>query len=145
MPAQPPYGGPLAQPQYQQPTAPGWQAPPAPFAFAPQPSQALAVASLITGVAGFVLNFCCYLGVVTGPVAVGLGIVSLVQIKNNPKDYAGKPLAIIGIVSGALSFAGFLLLILWGVAPCRETSTRCRQVALDEIPSDGPQSAKRLD
>ena len=66
--------------------------------------------------AGFVLNFCCYLGVITGPVAVGLGIVALVQIKNNPKDYGGKPLAIIGIVAGALSFAVFFLFILLGVA-----------------------------
>jgi len=41
---------------------------------------------------------------VTGPIAIILGIISLVQIKNNPERHAGKPLSIAGIVMGAVYY-----------------------------------------
>jgi hypothetical protein len=43
---------------------------------------------------------------------VVLGIVSLVQIKNDPVRNSGKGFAIGGIITGALYFVAFVLLIL---------------------------------
>jgi hypothetical protein len=111
------YGGPLAVPQQAQPVAPVWQPPPAPFAMTAQPQQGLAVASLVLGIASMTVGWCCYFGVMTSPVAIGLGVFSLVQIKNNPTQYTGKPLAIIGIATGALYFVGLaLIILLYGLA-----------------------------
>lgn len=112
MPSQGVYGGPLAVPQQQQPVVPVWQPPPAPFAMAAQPSQGTAIASLILGLVSITVGLCCSIGLLTSPVAIGLGIFSLVQIKNNPDQYTGKPLAIIGIVSGSLYLVGAVLMIL---------------------------------
>jgi len=112
MPVEGVYGGPLAMPPQQQPVAPSWQPPPAPFALAAQPTQALALTSMILGLVSIPLGFCCSLGLLTAPVAIGLGIFSLVQIKNYPDQYTGKPLAIIGISTGALYLVGVVLMIL---------------------------------
>ena len=112
MPAEGFYRGPLAMPQEPQPIAPVWQPPPPPFQYSPQPQQGLAVASLIFGIVSITIGLCCYLGVLTSPVALGLGIFALVQIKNNPAQYGGKPLAIIGIVMGALYFLIVALIIM---------------------------------
>ena len=70
------------------------------------------MASLITGIFTVTVGWCCYLGVITGPVAIGMGIYSLVQIKNNPDKFTGKPLAIIGIVTGAVYFVFLVFIIL---------------------------------
>jgi len=115
MPSEVMYGGPLAAPQQQQPVAPAWQPPPAPFATAAQPQQTLAVASLVLGLVTIVLGWCCfYIGVLTCPMAIVLGIVALVQIKNSPTQYTGKPLAITGIAIGALGLLLLVLLIVFG-------------------------------
>ena len=106
------YGGPLVAPQQQQTVVPAWQPPPAPFAIAAQPQQGLAIASLVLGLVSVVLGWCCSFGLLTSPVAVVLGIVALVQIKNNPNQYTGKPLAIIGIVTGSLYLVVTIMLIL---------------------------------
>jgi uncharacterized protein DUF4190 len=86
----------------------------------PQPitqKQGLAIASLIVGIVSVTVGWCCYFGVVTGPVAIALGIVQLVQIKNKPNEYTGKPLAIIGIVTGAVYFAVLaLIIVIYGAA-----------------------------
>jgi hypothetical protein len=118
----PPLGGvgsgpfPQQQPAYQQPQPmqAGWQPPPPP-AYAPRPQQGLAIASMILGI--FTITFgWCYLGVITGPIAIGLGIYALIQVKNHPEKFAGKPVAVAGIVMGALFLliVAFLLL-LYGV------------------------------
>jgi hypothetical protein len=103
----------------QQPSQPAWQPPPPP----PGPTyvrfqqQGVAVASLICGIFTITIGWCCYLGVITGPIAIGLGIYSLVQIKNNPAKFRGKPFAITGIVTAALYFLGIAAVILiWGMA-----------------------------
>lgn len=98
-----------------QPVQPVWQPPPPPV-YVASPQQGLAVASLILGIFTVTIGW-CYLGVITGPFAIGLGIYALIQIKNHPDKFGGKPLAITGIITGAL----FLLivafvLLLWGVA-----------------------------
>ncbi|MFN2492014.1 MAG: DUF4190 domain-containing protein, partial [Pyrinomonadaceae bacterium] len=50
--------------------------------------------------------------VLTSPIAVVLGIYSLVQAKNDPARYRGKGLAIGGIVTGGLYFVLLALIIL---------------------------------
>jgi hypothetical protein len=89
----------------------GWQPPPSP-AHVSAPQQSLAVLSLILGIASMTVGWCCYFGVFTGPIAIGLGIFALVQIKNNPTQYTGKGLAIAGIVTGGLYFVFLALIVL---------------------------------
>jgi uncharacterized membrane protein HdeD (DUF308 family) len=93
--------------------APGWQPPPLPrYAVAPQ--QGLSVASLILGI--FTVTFgWCYVGILTGPIAIILGIISLIQIKNNPERNTGKPMAIAGIVMGAVYFLLVAIFIIFAV------------------------------
>jgi len=89
----------------------GWAAPPPPpYPVAPQTS--LAVTSMILGITSITLGFCCYFGVLTAPVAVALGIASLVQIKNNPNRYGGRGMAISGIIMGALYFVLIVLIMM---------------------------------
>jgi hypothetical protein len=89
----------------------GWQPPPPP-PFAAGPKQGLAVASMICGIASITIGWCCYLGTLSAPVALGLGIYQLVQIKNKPEEYGGKPFAIVGVATGAVYFLGILVIIL---------------------------------
>ncbi len=99
-----------------QPIQAGWQPPPPP-AYSIGPKQGTAVAALICGIFTVTIGWCCYLGVITGPVAIGLGIYSLIQIKNFPDKFTGKPFAITGIVTGAIYFLGLALFILiYGMA-----------------------------
>ena len=89
----------------------GWQPPPPPN-YVQGPKQGLAVASMICGIVSVTIGWCCYLGVVSAPIALGLGIYQLVQIKNNPEQNAGKPFALVGIITGALYFVGIVIIIL---------------------------------
>ena len=89
----------------------GWSAPPPPpYPVSPQTS--LAVTSMILGITSITLGFCCYFGVLTAPVALALGIASLVQIKNHPNRYGGKGMAISGIIMGALYFVLIVLIMM---------------------------------
>lgn len=98
-----------------QTSLPGWQPPPPPGY--PAPQQSLAAASLVLGLVSITIGWCCSFGLVTAPIALGLGIFSLVQIKNNPTRYSGKGMAIGGIVTGGLYFVFLLLMILiYGMA-----------------------------
>jgi hypothetical protein len=104
----PPLSQPWGSPD-QRPPAPAWQPPPPP----PRPmvqSQGLAIASLITGCLGLV--FGCF-GPIPGVVGVVLGWMALQQIKKSPETTGGKPLAIIGIVTGSLTIVFYGLLFLW--------------------------------
>ena len=72
--------------------------------------------SMVLGIVSITIGWCCYFGVLTSPVAIGLGIFSLFQIKNDPNKYGGKGMAIAGIVAGALYFVFVALIILiWGL------------------------------
>jgi hypothetical protein len=101
-----------------QPVTPVWRPPPPPPIRPPaSQKQGLAVASLIVGIVSITVGWCCYFGVVTGPVAIALGIAQLVQIKNKPNEFSGKPLAIIGIVTGSLYFVLLaIIIIIYGAA-----------------------------
>ena len=89
--------------------SPVWQPPPPP----PRPrqqTQTLAVASMITGILGLVMG--C-LGPLPGIAAVVLGWMALSQIKKNPYTTSGKPMAIIGVVTGSVTIVFYSLFILW--------------------------------
>jgi hypothetical protein len=90
---------------------PGWKPPPPP-AYPAAQQKSLAIASLILGIVSITIGFCCYFGVATGPVAMGLGIYALTQIKKNPNRYGGKGMAIAGIVMGSLYFVFLALIVL---------------------------------
>lgn len=64
--------------------------------------QGMAIASLVCGIAGFIVG-------ITAPIAVILGIVAL----NQKPDSSGRTMAIIGIVLGAIVCIGFLLFFLF--------------------------------
>jgi hypothetical protein len=101
-----------------QPPVPAWRPPPPPpIRPAATQKQGLAVASLIVGIVTVTVGWCCYFGVITGPVAIALGAIQLVQIKNKPNEYTGKPLAIVGVVTGAVYFAVLaLIIVIYGAA-----------------------------
>jgi hypothetical protein len=125
-PEMPPSVSPLEQPTLDMPGSPrpppavysppqitpsGWTTPPPP----PYPvsqEKNLALVSMILGIVSIPLNFCCYIGVIIAPVAIGLGIYSLSQIKKDPQRHGGKGMAIAGIIGGALSFVSLLIIIL---------------------------------
>ncbi|MDQ5844660.1 MAG: DUF4190 domain-containing protein, partial [Acidobacteriota bacterium] len=72
----------------------------------------LAVASLVLGIVSMTIGWCCYFGVLSGPIAIVLGFVALSQIKKDPSRYGGKGMAIGGIVTGGLYFLFLALIIL---------------------------------
>lgn len=67
---------------------------------------------MVLGLVSITVGWCCSFGVLTGPIALILGIVALVQIKNEPAKYGGKGLAIAGVILGALYFVILALIIL---------------------------------
>lgn len=88
--------------------APGFSAPPSGptatlgSAQAPASGNGMAIASLVCGIAGFVVG-------ITAPIALVLGIVAL----NQKPDSTGRAMAITGIVLGALVTIGLLLFFLF--------------------------------
>jgi hypothetical protein len=69
---------------------------------------------MLTGILGLVLG--C-LGPLSGIAAIVLGGLALSQIKKSPETTGGKPLAIIGIVTGGLTVLVYSTLIaLWILA-----------------------------
>ena len=111
------FGAPQFQPPPQQMQA-GWQPPPPP-PYANAPQKGLAIASMVLGIFSPTLGFfCCYiLGIITAPIALGLGIYQLSQIKKFPEKFDGRPMAIIGIVGAAIYFVELaFIIIFYGVA-----------------------------
>ncbi|HSB27946.1 MAG TPA: DUF4190 domain-containing protein [Pyrinomonadaceae bacterium] len=91
--------------------APAWQ-PPRPPAVYPRSQQTngLATASMILGIIGLFIGFC--LGPLPGIAALILGLVAINQIKKAPQN--GRPLAIVGVVTGSLSLLFYgMLFIFW--------------------------------
>ncbi len=113
-PREPPAPGGWIAPDERPPMRPGaWQPPPPPYRPPQPPSQALALASMITGIVGLVAGGC--LGPIPGIIAVVLGLSALSQIKKSPDQFAGKPYATAGIIIGAINIAFYILLMLWFV------------------------------
>ena len=93
------------------PEQPGaWQSPPPPPRPIAQQSQTLAVASMIIGLVGLAIG--CF-GPIPGVIALVLGWMALQQIKKSPQTTGGKPMAIFGIITGALAIFIYGLLFLW--------------------------------
>jgi len=88
-----------------------WQPPPPP-AMVTDASQSLAVSSMVLGLVSITLGWCCSFGLLTAPIAIVLGIYALSQIKSQPNRNKGKPMAIVGIVSGGLYFVALAVIIL---------------------------------
>lgn len=75
------------------------------------------MASLILGIFSITIGWCCSMGMLSAPIGIVLGIISLVQIKNDPATNGGKPLSIIGIcLSGFYIVIWFLIFMLYGMA-----------------------------
>jgi len=99
----------------------GWQPPSAPpvryqqhhspifnpYPVKPSPSQTLPILSMVFGLCSIFIGLCCYSGLLLGPAAIIMGIVGLVQNKNDPEVYGGKGFAIAGIATGI----GFFVLL----------------------------------
>jgi hypothetical protein len=114
LPREPPVAGGWIAPDERPPMNPGVWQPPAPPSAYPRnipPSQALALGSMITSIAGILVAGC--FGPVPGIIGLVLGLIALSQIKKFPEKYTGKNFAMAGIVIGGLTVAFYVLLILW--------------------------------
>ena len=113
LPRQPPMPGGWVAPDERPPMPPGaWQPPQAPYRPAnKQPSQSLAVASMVVGICGLVLLAC--LGPLPGIVALVMGLIALSKIKSSPQEYGGKPFATAGVIIGGVSIFFFILGLIW--------------------------------
>jgi hypothetical protein len=112
LPRQPPMPGGWVAPDERPPMSPGpWQPPPPPLRPKQQPSQGLALASMITGILGILTGGC--FGPIPGVIALVLGFTALSQIKKSPDKVGGKPFATAGVIIGAISVAFYTLLLLW--------------------------------
>ena len=76
----------------------------------------LATASLVCGVLGILMICCCGLfTLLLAPLAIVMGIASLVRIKNDPERLSGVGMAWAGIATGAVALGFYLLYFaLWG-------------------------------
>ena len=110
LPRESPLPGGWVAPDERPPMTPVWQPPPPPLQPRKQQSQGLALASMITGILGLALG--C-IGPLPAIAAIILGWIALSQIKRSPETMGGKPLAIIGIVTGSLTVAFYGLLLIW--------------------------------
>jgi len=113
LPREPPLPGGWVAPDERPPMSPGpWQPPPPPFTpNRQQPSQGLALASMITGILGILTGGC--FGPIPGIIALVLGLTALSQIKKTPDKVGGKPFATAGVIIGAITVVFYGLLLLW--------------------------------
>ena len=88
-----------------------WTPPPPPAIRGPATQQqTLAAASLILGIIGITFGWICG-GPFFAVFAVVLGIVALFQIKKSPLQYGGKPMALIGVILGAIVLVIYLVIM----------------------------------
>src|SRR6266550_3108853 len=85
-----------------------WRAPPPPV-HVKQPSQGLALASMITAIAGWVVG--CF-GPLPGIAALIMGMMALSQIKKSPESTGGKPFALAGVIVGGISILLYAALMI---------------------------------
>lgn len=77
--------------------------------------QTLPVISLILGVSGILLSFCCGAGVPLGGAAMVTGFLGMNNANKDPMRYSGRGLAIGGLVLGAIAFLISMLVVLIGI------------------------------
>ncbi len=68
-------------------------------------NQTLPIVSLVLGI----VSLCCYTGWVTGPAALITGYLGMKNANNDPANYGGKTLAIVGMVLGGIFTVLWLL------------------------------------
>ena len=93
-----------------QPAAPIWQPPPPPSYVTPE-SKSLAVAAMVVGIISVTVGWLC-LGPIPGIAAIIMGAVALSQIKKTPDRVGGKPMAVVGVVTGSVTvliYAGIMV------------------------------------
>jgi hypothetical protein len=79
-----------------------------------QATNSFAVAALVMGILAIILSCCCY-GIPFNLMGVVFALIALHQIRNEPERYAGKNLAITGLILSALSILVSVVLLLIGV------------------------------
>lgn len=118
-------------PQFETPTAAAdWAPPPAPDAswqnqqigvntpFQPPMAsvtgqdKTLAIISMVLGIVS-VPGICCYFGPLTGLGAIITGYLAIKNVNENPGNYGGKPLAIVGMILGGLFFLLGVVYYAW--------------------------------
>jgi hypothetical protein len=109
---QPPSAGAwIAPDERTPPPAPAWQPPP------PRPNvkpaiQGITIASLVAGIVGLLFGWFCA-GPIPGIIALVLGFSALAQIRKSPERAGEKPIAMIGIILGAINVMFFVLWLVW--------------------------------
>lgn len=96
---------------------PAWVPPPPPIPYVSaarsSQQQGTAVASLILGLISITFGWICG-GPIFGLLAVVLAAVALTQIKRNPQQYGGKPIALAGLIMGGIALLVSVgLIVLW--------------------------------
>lgn len=72
------------------------------------------ILALACGILTLVLIWGPGTGLVMGIISVVLSVVGLVRIGKYPRRFTGKPMAIVGLVSGIIGiFLGFIVLSIW--------------------------------
>lgn len=74
--------------------------------------QSLATISLCFGIASITIGWCCSSGLLFSPVALVTGFLALSNIKKDPNRYAGRGMALGGIITGIIYFALLVMIIL---------------------------------
>lgn len=77
--------------------------------------QTLPLISLVLGVLGIVLSFCCGAGIPLGAGAMVLGFLGMNNVKKDPDKYGGRGLAVAGLILGAVGFFISIFIILVSV------------------------------
>ena len=80
-----------------------------PPAGAAGPSSGLAIGSLISGI----LSCICCFPILTGPLGIILGVIAKKKADENPAEYAGRGLAMGGIITGAIGILLGVIQIIW--------------------------------
>ena len=97
-------------------SSPAWvpPPPPVPFGAGTRPKQqGIAVASLIFGLVSITFGWICG-GPIFALLALVLGAVALTQIRRNPEQHSGKPMALIGLITGGLTLLIYVaFMALW--------------------------------
>src|ERR1043165_9505140 len=93
-----------------QPVTHVWQPPPPPSYAQPQ-SKGLATAAMILGIISVTVGWLC-MGPIPGIAAIIMGAIALSQIKKTPDNVGGKPMAMVGLITGSVTvliYAGIMI------------------------------------
>lgn len=109
-PFNPPVSQPISQWQPNQPVSPFMSAN---SQFEGQ-DKTLPTISIVLGALSMFF-FCCYGGFYLGLPAIIIGFLGLSNTKNNPSQYGGRTLAIVGMVLGGVSLLGIIIMLILGI------------------------------